>query len=171
MKKKLFSAAAFAAAAILLISALAACGSSPESNTGSSSAAEGVVTTVAEGNAAATAEASAESSSAKSSDSGSSEGSESAKAEKSEGSGLDGTYTFVELKSDGKDATEQVERLKSMGLPTDLVFDGDKADLMGSKYSVKDGKLVDADGELSFTVDGNRITVVDEESEMIFEKQ
>ena len=162
MKTKLFSVAALAAAAIMLTSSLAACGSSPEGGNGGS-AAEGVVTTVAEGNAATTADASAESSSANSS--------EGSNAEKSETSGLDGTYVFVEMKSDGKDATEQIERLKSMGLPTDLVFDGDKADFMGAKYSVKDGKLVDADGELSFAVDGNRITVVDEESEMVFEKQ
>lgn len=162
MKKKFLSFAALAVAAIMAASSMAACGGSSESDTGSS-AAEGVVTTASEVAATTAAEASYKSSS--------SDSSESSEAGDSDAAELDGTYVFVEMKSDGKDATEQIERLKSMGLPTDLVFDGDKADFMGAKYSVKDGKLVDADGELSFTVDGNRITVVDEESEMVFEKQ
>ena len=166
MKKKLFSVAAFAVAAILLASSLAACGNSADSDTGSS-AAESIVTTAPEGVVTTAAEASAESSSASNAESSAA----SEANEKPDAAELDGTYVFVKMTSDGNDATEQIERLKEMGLPTDLVFDGDKANLMGTTYTVKDGKLIDDEDELSFTVDGNRITVVDEESEMVFEKQ
>ncbi|MBQ6381870.1 MAG: hypothetical protein IJJ41_09785 [Clostridia bacterium] len=88
----------------------------------------------------------------------------------------DGTYKMVGVYDmDGKESESGLNILKKLeekGINIDLVVNGEKIQMNGNDYSLKDGKLVGEDNTLSYAVNGNQVTVFDESdnSKMVYEK-
>ena len=88
----------------------------------------------------------------------------------------DGTYKLVGVYDmDGKESASGLKILKNLeerGINIDLVVNGEKIQMNGNDYSLKDGKFVGENNTLSYAVNGNQVTVFDESdnNKMIYEK-
>ena len=83
----------------------------------------------------------------------------------------DGTYKLVEMKQGDQDMSDQIAIMEAAGMSIDLVVKGDKATLMGQEMTIKDGKFVVGDESVPFSVSGNKVTVEQEGTKMVFEKK
>ena len=83
----------------------------------------------------------------------------------------DGTYELVEYIEDGEDYTEElIEYYAEEGIPTTIVIDGDTATLFGDEIVNQDGVLSDPEGDETFTIQGDQIIVVEDDSRAVFQK-
>ncbi len=83
----------------------------------------------------------------------------------------DGTYKLVEMIQDGEDLSDQLSTMEEAGISMDLVVNGDKATLMDTELTIKDGKISDGNEEIPYTVSGNKITLEQDGTKMVFEKK
>lgn len=88
--------------------------------------------------------------------------------------GPSGKYTLVSMDADGM--SMDAEMLKSLGLEITIEFNSDGTgtlDMAGESESFewKDNKITSSNGgEMTFVLDGNTLTISEDEGTMVFEK-